>query len=222
MEFLGRVTGRLEQCATIDTVSIVAHCSKGLVTLPRNSIPCDEWFYCWLFSGTPCRYVWGRWHQNWAHTSTQHLFMSMHGNWQKNDFLGKMIRSLKLSKRIFLGASTHGILTHSGFRKYIWFGWPNLRFEVMTCISVKHIYMKWEIQCKKLKQLKVRSYAKNQIKLESIFYSFQSNQTRNEKVLFLTASNSALNTRYPPLPYIFWTLWTWGFTRYHLTYTIPT
>ena len=147
--------------------------------------------------------------------------MSMHGNWQKNDFLGKMIRSLKLSKRIFLGASTHGILTHSGFRKYIWFGWPNLRFEVMTCISVKHIYMKWEIQCKKLKQLKVRSYAKNQIKLESIFYSFQSNQTRNEKVLFLTASNSALNTRYPPLPYIFWTLWTWGFTRYHLMYTTP-
>ena len=35
------------------------------------------------------------------------------------------------------------------------------------------------------------------------------------------ARNSALNTPYPPLPYIFWTLWTWGFTRYHLTYTIP-
>ena len=42
MEFLGRVTGRLEQCATIDTVSIVAHCSKGLVTLLRNSIPFAE------------------------------------------------------------------------------------------------------------------------------------------------------------------------------------
>ena len=33
--------------------------------------------------------------------------------------------------------------------------------------------------------------------------------------------NSALNTLYPPLPYIFWTSWTWGFTRYHLKYTIP-
>ena len=35
------------------------------------------------------------------------------------------------------------------------------------------------------------------------------------------ARNSALKTPYPPLPYIFWTVWTWGFTRYHLKYTIP-
>ena len=35
------------------------------------------------------------------------------------------------------------------------------------------------------------------------------------------ARNSALKTPYPPLPYIIWTLWTWGFTRYHVLYTIP-
>ena len=35
------------------------------------------------------------------------------------------------------------------------------------------------------------------------------------------AHNLALKTPYPPFPYIFWTLWTWGFTRYHLMYTIP-
>ena len=25
----------------------------------------------------------------------------------------------------------------------------------------------------------------------------------------------------PPLPYIFWSVWTWGFTRWHPKYTIP-
>ena len=33
--------------------------------------------------------------------------------------------------------------------------------------------------------------------------------------------NSALKTPYPPLPYIIWTAWTWGFTTYHKAYTIP-
>ena len=37
----------------------------------------------------------------------------------------------------------------------------------------------------------------------------------------LAALNSALKTPYSPLPYIFWILWTWGITRYHLIYTIP-
>ena len=55
MEFLGGVTGPFEQCAMI--VSIVAHCSKALATLPRNSIPCAEKIYCRLFSGTPCTYT---------------------------------------------------------------------------------------------------------------------------------------------------------------------
>ena len=35
------------------------------------------------------------------------------------------------------------------------------------------------------------------------------------------ARTSALKTPYPPLPYIFWTVWTWGFTRWHPKYTIP-
>ena len=34
-------------------------------------------------------------------------------------------------------------------------------------------------------------------------------------------AKSAWSTLYPPLPHIFWTAWTWGFTRRHLKYTIP-
>ena len=37
----------------------------------------------------------------------------------------------------------------------------------------------------------------------------------------LGGHNPALQTLYPPLPYIFWTVWTWGFTRWHPKYTIP-
>ena len=33
--------------------------------------------------------------------------------------------------------------------------------------------------------------------------------------------NAFLNTLYPPLPHIFWTVWIWGFTRWHPKYTIP-
>ena len=32
----------------------------------------------------------------------------------------------------FFGASTFGILTHSEFRKYSWFGLPSLHFEVRS------------------------------------------------------------------------------------------
>ena len=35
------------------------------------------------------------------------------------------------------------------------------------------------------------------------------------------ACNSASKTSYPLLPYIFWTLWTWGFTKKHAKHTIP-
>ena len=73
---------------------------------------------------------------------------------------------------------------------------------------------------------------------ESMFYSFQSDRTKTKKVLvfFDTAiasrqilkwgstsagRNSTLKTPYPPLPYIFWTVWTGGVTRYQLKYTIP-
>ena len=37
---------------------------------------------------------------------------------------------------------------------------------------------------------------------------------RNEGQLL--PQNSALNIPYPPLQYIFWTAWTWGFTRYQV------
>ena len=71
-----------------------------------------------------------------------------------------------------------------------------------------------------------------------MFYSFPNDLMKNTKVLVFryaaiasrqiskrgspwAARNSALNTPYPPLPYIIWTLWTWGFNRYHQMYTIP-
>lgn len=74
--------------------------------------------------------------------------------------------------------------------------------------------------------------------LEPMFYSFQSDQTKIGGVTFfldttiaartilkrrstLAAPNSALNTLYPPLQYIFWTFWTWELVRYHLMCNIP-
>ena len=83
-------------------------------------------------------YVGGRWHQNWAHTSPQHIFMFVHGNWRK----GVFFRTQKFSTGNFFGASTHWILTHSGFRKYSWFWWPSLRFQVIAAQS-EAIGQKW-------------------------------------------------------------------------------
>ena len=74
--------------------------------------------------------------------------------------------------------------------------------------------------------------------LESMFCSFQSDRTKNTKVLIFrdtefasrqnskkgatsAACNLGFKTLNPPLPYIFWTVWIWGFTRYHPKYTIP-
>ena len=74
-------------------------------------------------------YMEGRWQQNWAHTSPLYFFPSGHGNSRKSDFLGKTLCTLKFSTGIFFGATTHGILTHSGFRKCSRSGWPSLRFE---------------------------------------------------------------------------------------------
>ena len=89
--------------------------------------------YPWKLGGMTVQtsYVGGRWHQNWAHTSPQHFFMSVHGNWRK----GVFFRTQKFWRGNFFGASTHWILTHSGFRKYSWFCWPNLRFKVMAAQS---------------------------------------------------------------------------------------
>ena len=39
--------------------------------------------------------------------------------------------------------------------------------------------------------------------------------------LTLGGRNSALQALYSPWPYIFWTLWTWGITRYHPICAIP-
>ena len=46
-----------------------------------------------------------------------------------------MLCTQKFSMGNFFGATTHGILTHSGFRKYSRFGWPSLRFEVIAAQS---------------------------------------------------------------------------------------
>ena len=75
-------------------------------------------------------YVEGRWHQNWVHTSPLNFFLWWHRNSRKSDFWGKTLHT-----RNFFGAATHGILTHSGFRKYSQFGWPSLRFEVIAAKS---------------------------------------------------------------------------------------
>jgi len=49
-------------------------------------------------------------------------------------FVGKTLRSRIFSMGKFLGQvpSTNQILTHSGFRKYSWFWWLSLRFEVIA------------------------------------------------------------------------------------------
>ena len=59
-----------------------------------------------------------------------HFQVCVRGNSRKSDFLGKTLRT-----RNFFGATTHGILTHSAFRKCSRFGWPSLRFEVTAAQS---------------------------------------------------------------------------------------
>ena len=115
------------------------------------------------------------------------------------------------------------------------YGWPNLtilsRFVAMQ--------IRWKINSFLIfGPIALKRIEHGVLVLEPMVYSFQSNRTKNKKVLIfhytefaspkiskrgLTSAgrNSALKTPYPPLPNIFWTLWTWGFTRYHLMYSIP-
>ena len=46
-----------------------------------------------------------------------------------------MLCTRKFSRGKFFGASTHGILRHSRFRKYSRFWWPSLRFKVRAAQS---------------------------------------------------------------------------------------
>ena len=55
-------------------------------------------------------------------------------SWKREIFC-KSLRTRKFSMGKFFGASTHGILTHSGFRQYSRLGWPSLRFEVTAAQS---------------------------------------------------------------------------------------
>ena len=94
--------------------------------------------------------------------------------------------------------------------------WTPNRFEVTAAQSKV-------IGQKRVSLRKIRGVTKNQhfvlfgpIALKR----FASRQTLKQGSTS-AARNSALNTPYPPLPYIFWTAWTWGFTRYHPKYTIP-
>ena len=80
-------------------------------------------------------YVEGRCHQNWAHTSPLHFFTVRTRKFAKKWFGGKVLRTRKISTGRFFGAGTHGILTHSGFRKYSRLGWPSLLFEVIAAQS---------------------------------------------------------------------------------------
>ena len=117
------------------------------------------------------------------------VLVCVHGNLQKKViFLGKTLRTRKFSTGKFFGASTHGILTHSGFRKCSCFGWPSLRFEVTAAQS--------EVRGRKRVVLqKIRGVTKNYhfciygpialkriehgvLVLEPMFYSFQSDRTK--------------------------------------------
>ena len=80
-------------------------------------------------------YVEGRLHQNWAHTSPLHFFSVCARKFAKSDLLGKTLHTRKFSTGKFFGTDTHGILTHSGFRKCRRFGWPSLGFKVIAAQS---------------------------------------------------------------------------------------
>ena len=161
-------------------------------------------------------YVEGRWHQNWAHTSPLHFFtVETQIFAKKSDFLGKTGK--------FFGAGTH-----SGFRKYSRFGWPSLCFEVIAAQS--EVVGKNQLCYEKSRGVANQSHSANfgpiawkQIEpgvpiSESMFYSFQSDQTKIGGVTlicngsFTTRQMSkrgptlALKTAYPHLPYILWTL----------------
>ena len=121
-------------------------------------------------------------------TQAPYIFLlSGHVNSQKSDFLGKSLRTHKFSTGKFFGATTHRILTHSAFRECSRFGWPSLRFEVTAAHRPKpgSVTKKSEVSRKiNTFVFLVRSFETNSTccpSLDPIFYSFQSNQTKNTK-----------------------------------------
>ena len=192
----------------------------------------------WKVGGTKIEHSWAR-----------YIFLPLgHVNLRKSDFLGKTLRTQKFSTGNFFGAGIHRILTHSGFRKCSWFGWPSLRFE-LTAAQIEVIGQK-PVVLQKIRgvtktsnlfffsPIALKRIEHGVLVSEPMFYSFQSNRTKNKKVLIFrytkfasrqiskwgstsAARNLALKTSYPPLPYIIWSVWTRGFTRYHPKYTIP-
>ena len=54
---------------------------------------------------------------------------------EKKYFFCKTLSTRKFTTGKLFEASTYGILTHSGFRKYGQFGWPSLRSEVIGAQS---------------------------------------------------------------------------------------
>ena len=62
----------------------------------------------------------GLWHQNCGYTSPILFFGGGKRNQWKMELFCKTLRTRKFSTGKFSGASTHGILTHSGFRICIW------------------------------------------------------------------------------------------------------
>ena len=62
----------------------------------------------------------GLWHQNCGYTSQILFFGGGKRNQWKMELFCKTLRTRKFWTGKFFGASTHGILTHSGFRKCIW------------------------------------------------------------------------------------------------------
>ena len=119
---------------------------QKLTIRPGKSILCKKntskaaFFVCtnlnyWKLWGITLQtsYVEGRWHQNRAHRSPLHFFIECARKFEKKWFF--WVKRSVLENFLLL-SSTHGILTHSGFRKCNCFGWPSLSFEVTAAQNV--------------------------------------------------------------------------------------
>ena len=70
------------------------------------------------------------------HSRARYIFLLWrHVNSRKSVFFGLILRTRTFSTGNFFGATAHGILTHSGFRKCSRLGWPSLCFKVIAAQS---------------------------------------------------------------------------------------
>ena len=166
--------------------------------------------------------------------------LCVHRIWRKRQLINKTLRNRKFSTGKFIRASTHAILTNSGFKKYNWFGWPSLCFEVIAAqndvIRKNRLCYKKIKRCQFLKTLCQFWSDCWEIESEWSWVHFNSISSDRTKIGVVSLNDTAIQSRQiskrgstsaarnlalkTPLPYIFWTVWTWGFTRWHPTIPI--